>query len=265
MQDLKINIVQSDIVWEDIAANHRKFRDLLRSYENAQDLILLPEMFSTGFSMNCESLAEEPGGPTFLWMQQMAKSLNSAIAGTYVVREHHHFYNRLLCMYPDGTYKTYDKKHLFRFGNEHLAYTAGNLPLIADIKGWKLKFMICYDLRFPVWARNKYENNSYEYDGLIYLANWPERRIHHWRALLMARAIENLSYAVGVNRIGDDGVGIRYSGSSMACTATGEFVLQTEDNKAQCNIITLSRQALDDFRKHFNVGQDWDEFRLVDK
>ena len=265
MQDLRINIIQTDIIWEDARANQMKLEALLSAYAGKQDLILLPEMFTTGFSMNCEALAEEPDGPTFLWMQQQAVKMNSAIAGTYIIRENNRFYNRLLCVFADGTFKSYNKKHLFRFGNEHLVYTGGDEPLIVGIKGWNLKFLICYDLRFPVWARNKYENNLYEYDGLIYLANWPERRIHHWRALLMARAIENLSYAVGVNRVGDDGVGIHYSGSSMACSATGELIWQAEDNMTLCSIISLSRQALDDYRRHFNVGQDWDEFRLMEK
>ncbi len=197
MHDLSLSIVQTELVWENPKANFKKFEELLHPLSGKTDLIVLPEMFTTGFSMNPKALYDMPDGETLNWLKQQAKHTNAAVIGSVIIKEEGEFYNRLFFVKPDGTSYTYDKKHLFTLAGEHKHYKPGNNRLIVDYKGWRICPLICYDLRFPVWARYKGD-----YDCLIYVANWPERRIHAWDTLLKARAIENQVYVAGLNRIG---------------------------------------------------------------
>ncbi len=262
MQDLTITLIQAYLFWEQPEKNLKSFEKKFAGLAGKQDLIVLPEMFSTGFTMNGDKCAEAPEGNTFNWMQQQAKALNCVITGSFLCTEGGNLYNHLVWMRPDGTYDTYDKRHLFRFGNEHLHFTPGKQKLIVELKGWKICPLICYDLRFPVWAKNTYANHSFTYDLLLYLANWPEKRKHHWRALLMARAIENLSFAAGVNRIGEDGKGNAHSGNSLMVSPKGEVICEIAENMERIETVVLQKYELLQYRERFNVGQDWDSFEI---
>ena len=263
MQDLKINIVQADLIWEQPDKNLDNFDKKLSDYKGKQDLVCLPEMFNTGFTMNGKDFAEEPGGKAFQWLKHKAGELQCVITGTFLCKENDQLYNRLVWMRPDGSFETYNKRHLFRFGNEHLYFVPGTSKLIVEIKGWRVCPLVCYDLRFPVWAKNTYSDSKFEYDFLFYLANWPERRNHHWLALLKARAIENLSYVAGVNRIGTDGIGTTHSGNSVVFSPKGELICEPPDHAESNTIVTLSMKDLVDYRQRFNVGLDWDKFEIL--
>jgi len=262
MQDITITIVQSDLIWEQPEKNLNSFDKKLETLKDAQDIIVLPEMFSTGFTMNVRQYAEEMNGATLFWMKEKASGLNSVITGSFIFKSEDKYYNRLVWMNPDGTYKTYDKRHLFRFGNEHDYFKAGTEKIVVELNGWRFCPMICYDLRFPVWAKNRLENERFQYDALIYVANWPEARKFHWQTLLKARAIENLSYVIGVNRIGPDGRGTRHSGNSIVISPRGETRCEIDDNAQEIKTITLSKPELLKYREKFNVGLDWDDFQL---
>lgn len=261
MQDLKISLAQYDIVWNDKQANFSKIENLLKSKKEDFDLLILPEMFNTGFSMNPETLAEKPDSISLDFLKRIAKENNTAVAGSFMVEEAGKYYNRLYFVEPNGDYKTYDKRHLFRMGNEHNHFSGGNSELIITYKSWKIKFLICYDLRFPVWSKNKYENQEFEYDILVYVANWPEVRVHVWEKLLQARAIENLSYSIGVNRIGLDGKNLNYNGRSLACDFKGDLIKNLK-NSEEIYTFTVSKENLKEFRNKFNVGLDWDKFEI---
>jgi omega-amidase len=263
MQDLKINLVQADLVWEQPEQNLKNFDKKLSGMKGLQHIVALPEMFNTGFTMNGAGFAEEPDGKAFQWLKSKAGELECVVTGTFLCRENEQLYNRLIWMRPDGSFETYNKRHLFRFGNEHLYFVPGISKLIVEINGWRVCPLICYDLRFPVWAKNTYKDGKFEYDLLLYLANWPERRKHHWRALLQARAIENLSYAIGINRIGTDGIGTTHSGNTLAFSPKGELILEPEEHAESNSIVTLSMQELTDYRQKFNVGLDWDQFEIL--
>jgi omega-amidase len=263
MQDLKINLIQSDLVWEQPEQNLKNFDKKLSGQKGQQHIIALPEMFNTGFTMNGAGLAEEPDGKTFQWLKAKAFELDCVVTGTILCRENEQLYNRLIWVRPDGSFETYNKRHLFRFGNEHLYFVPGSSKLIVEINGWRVCPLICYDLRFPVWAKNTYKDGKFEYDLLLYLANWPERRKHHWRALLQARAIENLSYAIGINRIGTDGIGTTYSGNSLVFSPKGELIIEPKEYAESNSIVTLSKEELMDYRQKFNVGLDWDQFAIL--
>lgn len=263
MQDLKIHIVQTDLAWEQPEKNLDNFDRLLSGFSGKQDMVLLPEMFNTGFTMNGKDFAEAIDGPAFQWLKKKAKELNCVITTTFLCKEDGKFFNRLVWMRPDGTYDTYNKRHLFRFANEHLHFMPGSSKLIVEIKGWRVCPLICYDLRFPVWAKNTFQNDVYEYDLLLYLANWPERRKNHWQLLLQCRAIENLSYVAGVNRIGTDGLDNPHSGNSLVFSPRGEHIYQAIEH-TECNaIVSLSAKDLLDYRASFNVGMDWDKFKIL--
>ena len=191
-----------------------------------------------------QALPKNPNGTTFQWLKTKARELDCVITGTFLCRENEQLYNRLIWMRPDGSFETYNKRHLFRFGNEHLYFVPGSSKLIVEINGWRVCPLICYDLRFPVWAKNTYKDDIFEYDLLLYLANWPERRKQVWRSLLQARAIENLSYAIGINRIGNDGIGTTHSGNSMVYSPKGELMLEPEEHAESNSIVTLSMQEL---------------------
>lgn len=261
MQDLTISLFQADLHWEEIDANLAMFEEMIWSVDQT-DLIVLPEMFTTGFSMNAEKLAEPPGGKTFKWMRQMATQRKVAVTGSYIVKEDGNYYNRLYFVYPDGSSEQYDKKHTFNLANEGETFTAGKERLILSYKGWKIHPLICYDLRFPVWARSqKTKDSIYEYDLVLYVANWPDTRINAWDTLLKARAIENLAYAAGVNRIGADEASKNYNGHSGVYSPKGDE-LAFSDGKEKILTTLLSAEEMNTYRKDFPFQSDADDFSL---
>ena len=242
------------------------FAERISQFDKPTDLLILPEMFSTGFSMSPEKFAEEPNGPTLEWMKSLSLKRNFAVTGSFIVNENGNYYNRLYWVNPDGTHYHYDKRHLFRMAGEDRYYKAGNNKLIVKFKGWKICPLVCYDLRFPVWSRNKSsvveDKRVYDYDLLIYVANWPERRSHAWKTLLAARAIENLAYVAGVNRIGNDGNFIYHSGDSAIYNFRGEVMTSAIMSSEEIISCALSKQELDEFRNAFPAGADADDFDL---
>ena len=264
MQDLKISLVQARLKWEDAAFNLAHLAEMMEGLAAGTDIIVLPEMFSTAFSMKPEQFAEPADGPTFRWMQEQAKKHQAALSGSFMVRENGNYYNRMYFIRPDGSYEYYDKRHLFRMGNEQAHFSAGQKPTIFEFKGWKIQLLICYDLRFPVWAKNRYQAGNYAYDLTILVANWPAVRSHVWKTLNSARAIENQAYWVGVNRIGADGFGLDHSGDSNVWDAKGFPMLKQAPSEEFVETLSLSKTELDDFRSKFTVGLDWDNFEILD-
>ena len=244
---LKIASIQTNLHWEDKLKNVNMFTQYFEQIEKDTDIVVLPEMFTTGFSMKPEKFAERMSGDTLMWLSVMAQKYNLVICGSLILKEHNQFCNRFVWVQSDGEIKYYDKKHLFSLGKEHEHYTAGNNNITIDYKGWKIRPAICYDLRFPIWLRNKIVENAYDYDILIIPANWPERRNTAWKTLLQARAIENQSYVIGVNRIGTDGNDIYHSGDSMSCDALGEILYQTA-HEEKINYATYDYEKLYDIR-----------------
>ena len=262
MLDLKVALVQTSVFWEDKEANLKHFGNLLSQVEPNTDLVILPEMFNTGFSMKSESLFETMSGETVSWMKKQATKLNAVITGSVIIKEDGKFYNRLLWVTPAGNTSFYDKRHLFRMGEEDQHYSAGKERRVFELKGWRLMPQVCYDLRFPVWSRNTVnELVEFEYDVVFYAANWPQRRIHHWDALLKARAIENQSYVLAVNRIGLDGMGIDYPGHSSVIDPLGEIIAWNE--RAETILYaSLSKKALNEYRDLFPAWKDADGFSV---
>ncbi len=232
----------------------------INSIKEKTEIVVLPEMFSTGFSMGPKPLAETMDGETVQWMKRIATEKKIILTGSFIAEENGNYFNRLLWMLPNGQYGVYDKRHRFAFAGEDEQYTAGTKRLIASVKGWKINLLVCYDLRFPVWARQSGETP--EYDVLIYVANWPERRVHAWKTLLQARAIENQCYVVGVNRVGEDGNRIHYSGESMVIDPLGE-VLYTKKDVEDIFTVTLDRDHLDSIREKFPFWKDADSFQIM--
>lgn len=263
MQDLNIAIIQSDLIWEDIQANLDAFEAKLERLDNNADLIILPEAFNTGFPVDPEKFAETYEGKSVHWMRKRAKQFNAVITGSILISDNGKYYNMLIWMQPDGKFKTYAKRHVFHLGDEADTIEPGQHRLICELKGWKIKPLICYDLRFPVWSKNTFKNEEFEYDLLIYVANWPTPRRYPWKQLLIARAIENQAYAIGVNRIGTDGTGISYSGDSMIIDPKGHILADGGENQEVIMHYSLSATMITDFRKKFNVGYDWDQFQLL--
>lgn len=255
---MRLALVQSDIYWEDIQANLSMFEEKIWKVDKVVDVIVLPEMFTTGFSMNAAQLAEPTNLTTQKWMKQMAGQTQAAICGSYIVKENGHYFNRFLWVQPDGISFAYDKRHLFTLAEEHKTFTAGVNNSIITWRGWKFLPQICYDLRFPVWSRNEKGNS---YDCLIYVANWPNKRAMAWNALLKARAIENLSYSIGVNRIGVDGKGLYYSGDSSAYDFVGNQIAFVAESDTIL-FVDLDKKQLDSFRKDFPALDDADSFIL---
>lgn len=258
MVQLRLTLIQTDLHWHNPTANRAMLEEKIAQIQLPTDLIILPEMFTTGFTMEASTYAEPMNLHTFKWLQQQAARTQAAVTGSYIVQENRNFYNRFIVMFPDGSYHTYDKKHLFRMANEHLTYTAGKDKLIFSWKGFNICPLICYDLRFPVWSRNR--NN--EYDLLIYVANFPQARRQAWNVLLQARAIENLAYVVGVNRIGTDGKGITYSGESAIIDYKGERLFYQADTEV-IYTHTLCKQDLEEFRQRFPAFLDADAFEIL--
>jgi predicted amidohydrolase len=255
---LKITLVQADIVWEDIEKNLENYTRKLTQIGESTDLIVLPEMFATGFLMNPRQFAENPNGKIFNWMKTISARKSAALIGSIITTENGKFYNRLIWMNPDGEFFQYDKRHLFTFAGEDKNYTGGNSKLIINYKGWRIRPLICYDLRFPVWSRNRND-----YDLLIYTANWPERRNHAWKSLLTARAIENQCYTAGLNRIGKDGDGVGHSGDSALLDAFGKQISNIKPNEEATATFGISFSELNDFRNKFAFWKDADDFEII--
>ncbi|GJM34919.1 MAG: nitrilase family protein [Saprospiraceae bacterium] len=257
MQDLKITLVQSELDWEDKAANFRRFDQWLTPLKGQSDLVILPEMFTTGFSMNAAALAELPNGPTISWMAEKAQQTGAVITGSYIAKEKDHYYNRLIWMQPDGKFESYDKRHLFTLSGEEQHYRPGQQRLIVQLKGWKICPLICYDLRFPVWSRN-----TNHYDLLLYVANWPGVRRHAWKSLLTARAIENQTYTIGLNRVGQDANGLEYAGDSTVINYAGDVLVQLAEHEGVYTAhLSYSKQQT--FRKKLAFLADQDKFDIA--
>ena len=257
-QNLKITLIQTNLYWEEPTANLAMLEEKIFGISEATDLIILPEMFNSGFTMNAAKIAEPMNLTTTRWMKQMAAQTGAVITGSFIVKEGEDFYNRLLWVEPNGEIDFYDKRHLFRMAKENDVFSEGNKKLIKNIKGWKVCPLICYDLRFPVWSRNVH----LEYDLLIYVANWPKVRMYPWDSLLVARAIENQSYVVGVNRVGEDGNGFPYSGNSTIIDFAGKVLVREVDNEVILHY-TLEKTLLDEFRQRFPAYLDADGFILI--
>jgi len=253
--NLSITIIQTELVWEQTDRNLDHFKIKIDEISHDTDLVILPEMFTTGFSMQPERLAEPTDGKTLKWMQSVAAEKNVTLTGSLIIRENNNYYNRLFVVPPEGDYKIYDKRHLFRMGEENKHYTAGDKKVIFNLGNWRILPLICYDLRFPVWSRN-----HNDYDLALYIANWPEVRRYVWRSLLIARALENQVYVAGVNRIGRDGNDLTYSGDSMVIDPRGNILSTTEPHKESVETLLLSLDELNRFREKFPVGKDADEF-----
>ena len=268
MQPLTVTVVQTDIVWENKSANLLSLEEKIKNVPVHTELVVLPEMFTTGFSMNAALLAEPMEGQTLEWMKRVSAEQNVVLTGSIILAADNTFYNRLIWMLPNGQFGSYDKRHLFGYGKETEYYSAGNKRLIAQVKGWKINLQVCYDLRFPVWSRQQVtstpEGTAYspEFDLLIYVANWPERRSHAWKTLLCARAIENQCFVVGVNRVGEDGNEIEYSGNSMIIDPLGE-VLYHNAGEEGVFTLTLEKEHLNNVRQKFPFLKDGDEFNLT--
>ncbi len=254
---LTVSLVQSVLHWENRAANLRHFSQHLSGLKAGDtDLVLLPEMFTTGFSMNAAALAEPTEGEAYRWMAQQASRLQAVVTGSIIAGEDGNYYNRLLWVRPDGSYAQYDKRHLFTLAKEEETYTAGREALFTELKGWKVMPLICYDLRFPVWSRNRER-----YDLLLYIANWPAKRRTAWKALLAARAIENQAFTLGLNRVGEDGNGFPYSGDSAAYDYAGEPLLQSAQVEGVFTL-TLDQEKQSEFRSKLRFLDDQDTFTI---
>ena len=256
LPDLQLALIQTSLVWQDAGANREHFARLLEQARGA-DLIVLPEMFSTGFSMDSAALAEPEDGPTSQWLRQQAQDLGAVVCGSLIIQAADGSYrNRLLWARPDGSLAHYDKRHLFRMAGEHKHYSAGEQQVVLEVKGWRVRPLICYDLRFPVWSRDAGGT-----DLLLYTANWPAARRHHWNRLLPARAIENLCYVAAVNRVGEDGKGHAYSGDSQVLDFQGEPLLAAQDTDGVFRV-SLSAAELAAYRQRFPAHLDADSFVL---
>lgn len=268
MQTLTITLIQTNLAWEDKQANRSMLEQKIKGIREKTELVVLPEMFSTGFSMKPEVLAETMEGESVQWMKRIAAEKKIILTGSLIIREGEQYYNRLLWVLPNGNLGVYDKRHRFAFAGEDEQYTAGHKRLIASVKGWRINLQVCYDLRFPVWARQSpspadLAHGEAEYDLLLYVANWPERRNHAWKTLLQARAIENQCYVAGVNRVGYDGNQIYHSGDSMVVDPMGE-ILYTQKDAEDIFTITLSKEFLQTTREKLPFLRDADRFVITE-
>lgn len=256
MQNLKISLIQTPLDWQQPESNRNRLAELMAPLAGQTDLIVLPEMFTTGFTMEPEAVAEPMSGPTLAWLRDQAAALGAAVCGSVVI-EDQGYRNRLLFVTPDGAVEHYDKRHLFRMANEHQYYVAGDSRKVIEYKGWRILPQVCYDLRFPVWCRNRND-----YDLALFVANWPAPRRNAWRTLLLARAIENQCYVAGVNRIGEDGKGLEYSGDSLLVDPKGQALLDAPAGEAFVKTGTLYAEDLRQFRDNFPAWQDADAFGI---
>jgi len=258
MNPLKVTLVQAYLFWENIDKNLQNLGLKLSSIREKTDLIILPEMFNTGFTMNAEALAEEINGKTMKWMQEKAYKYDSVLVGSLIIKERGKYFNRLIWMRPDGTFEKYDKKHLFGMAKEDEIFTAGDKRLLVELNGWKIMPVICYDLRFPVWLRN---TEDY-YDLLLVIANWPEKRSHHWQTLIPARAIENQSYIIALNRVGHDGNEIYYSGDTTCLSPQGKVIYYKKDDE-DLYTFTIQHDEVEKTRKEMPFLKDADRFKIM--
>ncbi|MEH6579491.1 MAG: amidohydrolase [Amphritea sp.] len=256
LQDLTLTLIQADMLWQSPEQNRQMYAELMDQNAQHTDLVVLPEMFNTGFTMDSRTAAEPMGGATCQWLQQQAQQRGIAICGSIAVKASEQFYNRMIWTNPDGSQVYYDKRHLFRMAGEHERYQAGKERVIVEYKGWQILLQVCYDLRFPVFSRSRND-----YDLALYVANWPAARRHPWRTLLQARAIENLCYVAGVNRVGSDANGFDYSGDSMLVDFKGEMLVDHPPGELFCETFTLSAAALADFKEKFPAWRDADQFQ----
>ncbi len=265
MQDLNVTIIQSDLHWANPESNIKMFDNKIDSIKsNTTDIIILPEMFNTGFITDSVKQAEEMYGKSFEWMKKKASEKDCIISGSLFIKDGTDYLNRFIWMQPDGKFYYYDKNHLFSFAGEHKRLTAGKNKIIIEFKGWRIFPVICYDLRFPVWCKNNYsEEKGFDYDLMIVVASWPEARSHPWKTLLMARAIENVCYVAGVNRVGTDGYDLKYSGDSAFIDQKGNHISDIEPSENIIETTKLSRKDLFDFRNTFRVCDDWDKFKII--
>lgn len=265
MSELTVTGIQANLVWENPEANRRLLESKIAAITEPTQLVVLPEMFSTGFSMRADELSETMDGPTVEWMRSMSKQFRIVLTGSIIIREGAAVFNRLLWVLPNGEIGFYNKRHLFAFAGEHEQYTAGDQRFIASVNGWKVNLQICYDLRFPVWSRQQMHKTEKglmpEFDLLIYVANWPERRSHAWKSLLVARAIENQCYVMGVNRVGTDANNITYSGDSMLVSPLGDIIHQVTQNESTFTC-QLQKAELDSVRHSFPFLRDADSFTV---
>lgn len=264
MSSLTISTIQTSLYWEDKAANLDMFEEKISKLRHKTEVVILPEMFTTGFSMNPASLAEGMDGISVQWMKRVSAENRIILTGSVIIEVDGKFYNRLIWMLPNGEMGHYDKRHLFAYSHEDKYYQAGKKRLICSVKGWKINLQVCYDLRFPVWARqtpHTLNDKDAEYDVLIYVANWPERRSHAWKTLLCARAIENQCYTIGVNRVGKDGNDIYYSGNSQVIDPLGEVLYHKADDE-DIFTITLKKEKLEEVRTKFPFLKDADAFGM---
>lgn len=261
MQDITISLIQSSLHWQEPDANLAMFEEKIWQIRQKTDLIILPEMFNTGFSMQAEKLGEPMNSKTFRWMKQQAAQNQAVVMGSFIVKEEGKHYNRLIWMEPNGQYATYDKRHLFRMADEHHHFSMGRNRLIKELKGWRICPMVCYDLRFPVWSRNLTPDGELAYDLLIYIANWPQARSSAWNILLQGRAVENLCYVAGVNRVGTDGNEIAYNGCSAVVDPKGQR-LYYQEGQEDIHTLSLSGEDLKSYREKFPAHLDADGFSI---
>ncbi len=258
VSNLCVAVIQSDLKWEDVDSNLHHFSNTINSLQKEYHIVLLPEMFTTGFSMNARKLAEPVNGKTTKWMLSLSKSKNFAIGGSIILKDGDNYYNRFLLVTPEGEIHEYNKRHLFSLGNEHIEYSPGTKRVTINYLGWRILPQICYDLRFPVWSRNRND-----YDLLINVANFPGSRRDVWNTLLKARALENQCFVAAANRVGSDGMGIIYTGDSQLIDARGKIVAQLEPNKEGVITACFSIDELYDFRKKFPILPDADNFEII--
>ncbi|MBC7626778.1 amidohydrolase [Ferruginibacter sp.] len=261
MSSLTLTIIQTDLSWENKAANLQRLKEKIEAMDERTEIVVLPEMFSTGFTMVPELFAETMEGETVAWMKEMAENNKIIITGSLIIEEDGQYFNRLIWMLPNGQTGHYDKRHLFGYGDEDKHYTPGNKRLIASVKGWRINLQVCYDLRFPVWSRQQYVSMESEYDLLIYVANWPERRSHAWKTLLCARAIENQCFVAGVNRVGKDNKNVYFSGDSLVIDPLGQVLYHMPDAE-DVFTITLQKEEVDKVRTQFPFWKDADAFTI---
>ncbi len=260
--NLTVTLIQSNLHWENKEKNLRMFEEKINAISQKSEVVILPEMFSTGFSMQPKLFAEAMNGTSVQWMKRMAISKKIILTGSLIIEENEQYYNRLIWMLPNGEYGFYNKRHLFGFAGEDEQYTAGNKRIVTSVNGWKINLQICYDLRFPVWNRQSFSEGNHEYDILLFVANWPQRRSAAWKTLLQARAIENQCYTIGVNRIGNDGNNIYHSGNSLIIDPLGEIIYHKEDEE-DIFTTTLNKQHLEECRNKFPFWKDADSFFIA--
>jgi omega-amidase len=262
MSSITFSLIQTDLSWENKTANLQMLEQKINSIGKPTQIVVLPEMFSTGFSMKPAELAEDMNGPSVEWMRRMATTHKVVVTGSLIIQEDGKYFNRMIWMLPNGHHGHYDKRHLFAYADEDKYYTPGTERMIASVNGWKIHLLVCYDLRFPVWSRQSPERGEAEYDVLLYVANWPERRSNAWRTLLKARAIENQCFVIGLNRVGRDGKDLYYRGDSMVVDAMGETLYEKADEE-DVFTITLEKDQLTEVREKLPFLKDADAFKLL--